>query len=190
VLVEAANDETDDSPLLIWLNGGPGCSSLLGMFMENGPWVVDDGETDFKLNPHAWNKRVNVLYLEGPVGVGYSWAFDWKAKKFNDVIVAGDFFSSLQSFYKKFPYLADNPLWISGESYGGIYVPYFAWKIHEFNTNAVITKETPVPLKGILVGNPATHWDYDTYNSYWPFAYMHNLMDTDTYQTLAEDECK
>ncbi len=45
VLVESANDDSDDSPLLIWMNGGPGCSSLLGMFMENGPWIVDDGET-------------------------------------------------------------------------------------------------------------------------------------------------
>jgi len=133
---------------------------------------------------------MNVLYLEGPVGVGYSWAFDWKSKKFNDVITSSDFFSSLQAFYKKFPYLADNPLWISGESYGGIYVPYLAWRIHEFNTNAEITKETKIPFKGILVGNPATHWEYDTYNSYWPMAYMHNLMDTDTYLTLAEDGCK
>ena len=190
VLVESANDDSDDSPVLIWLNGGPGCSSLLGMFMENGPWIVDDGETQFKLNPHSWNQRMNVLYLEGPVGVGYSWAFDWKSKKFNDVITSSDFFSSLQAFYKKFPYLADNPLWISGESYGGIYVPYLAWRIHEFNTNAEITKETKIPFKGILVGNPATHWEYDTYNSYWPMAYMHNLMDTDTYLTLAEDGCK
>ena len=190
VLVESANDDSDDSPVLIWLNGGPGCSSLLGMFMENGPWIVDDGETQFKVNPHSWNQRMNVLYLEGPVGVGYSWAFDWKSKKFNDVITSSDFFSSLQAFYKKFPYLADNPLWISGESYGGIYVPYLAWRIHEFNTNAEITKETKIPFKGILVGNPATHWEYDTYNSYWPMAYMHNLMDTDTYLTLAEDGCK
>jgi carboxypeptidase C (cathepsin A) len=57
-----ANGDTD--PLLIWLNGGPGCSSMLGLLQENGPWVMDDGETTFKSNPFSWNVFANVLYIE------------------------------------------------------------------------------------------------------------------------------
>ena len=64
------NPETD--PIIIWFNGGPGCSSMLGMMQELGPIVVDDGEDYFKTNPHPWNERANVLFLESPAGVGWS----------------------------------------------------------------------------------------------------------------------
>lgn len=74
VLVETKTDDPDEAPLVIWLNGGPGCSSLLGMFMENGPWVVDDCNNTFYENQYSWNQRVSVLYIEGPAGVGYSYA--------------------------------------------------------------------------------------------------------------------
>jgi hypothetical protein len=92
-------------------------------------------------------------------------------------------------FFQKFPKMADNPIYLAGDLYGGIYVPYLAWRIHEYNTNAEITKKTKIPFKGIMVGNPTTHWEYDTYNSYWPWAYMNNMMDQDTWFTLEEDNC-
>ena len=65
-------DEPDFDPVVIWFNGGPGCSSLLGLFQENGPWVIDDGETEIKANPYSWNRRANMLYIESPAGVGFS----------------------------------------------------------------------------------------------------------------------
>lgn len=92
-------------------------------------------------------------------------------------------------FFKKFPKMADNPIYIGGDLYGGIYAPYLAWRIHEYNTNAEITKQTKIPFKGLMVGNPATHWEYDTLNSFYPWAYMNNLMDHDTWFTLEEDNC-
>ena len=75
LFVESKSTTKQDDPVLIWFNGGPGCSSLLGAFQENGPFTVDsDGDQVFATNPHPWNLRANVLYLEQPSGVGFSMA--------------------------------------------------------------------------------------------------------------------
>ena len=55
--------DPDNDPLVLWLNGGPGCSSLIGMLDENGPFVTERNVTTLKLNPYAWNKRANLLYI-------------------------------------------------------------------------------------------------------------------------------
>jgi carboxypeptidase C (cathepsin A) len=65
-------DSPDDDPVVIWLNGGPGCSSMLGLFTENGPFIFDDGETVLKPNPYPWNIKANLLYIESPALVGFS----------------------------------------------------------------------------------------------------------------------
>lgn len=83
MFVESKNAPATD-PVLIWFNGGPGCSSLLGAFQENGPWVVDDNGTIYE-NPHPWNEKANVLYLESPAGVGYSLALDEASLNTNDM---------------------------------------------------------------------------------------------------------
>jgi carboxypeptidase C (cathepsin A) len=67
-LFESQNNPATD-PLLIWLNGGPGCSSVLGALYENGPFVFLAGTSTFKTNDYSWNKFANVLYIESPAGV-------------------------------------------------------------------------------------------------------------------------
>ena len=71
--VNSQSDPIND-PVVIWFNGGPGCSSMLGFFQEHGPCIIDDGQTYAKENPYPWNMRANVLYIESPAGVGYSYA--------------------------------------------------------------------------------------------------------------------
>lgn len=71
VFVTSLTDPIND-PVVLWFNGGPGCSSLLALFQETGPYVIDDGEYYLKTNPEPWNQRANILYLESPAGVGFS----------------------------------------------------------------------------------------------------------------------
>lgn len=68
VFFESQRDPNKD-PLLLWLNGGPGCSSLIGMVYENGPFTFKTGSTILEINENSWNKKANVLYIESPGGV-------------------------------------------------------------------------------------------------------------------------
>lgn len=71
--MEARNGITHRAPLSIWLNGGPGGSSLMGMLAENGPcWINADGNSS-RLNEWAWNREVNMLFIDQPVQVGFSY---------------------------------------------------------------------------------------------------------------------
>lgn len=80
-----------------------------------------------KPNPEPWNKRANLLYIESPAGVGFSYAQTDDDRQHNDMTSSDDAFTALQSFFKGFPEMVKNDLFISGESYAGIYVPYLAW---------------------------------------------------------------
>jgi carboxypeptidase C (cathepsin A) len=72
MFVTSQNDPTTD-PLLIWFNGGPGCSSMLGFMQEHGPFVMNDNTTVFIENEYSWNTNASVLYIEQPAGVGFSY---------------------------------------------------------------------------------------------------------------------
>jgi carboxypeptidase C (cathepsin A) len=104
-----------------------------------------------------------VLYIESPAGVGYSLAGTEADTIHNDMSTSVDALAALNHWYVKFPEYVNNKLWISGESYGGIYVPYLAWQIHQNNLKYDMDKRVAmhIPLQGILVGNGATTWDYD-----------------------------
>ncbi len=73
VFAESQSDPAND-PVVIWFNGGPGCSSMLAFMQENGPLAVDDGEDYIKTNPFPWNTQANMLWIESPAGVGFSLA--------------------------------------------------------------------------------------------------------------------
>ena len=92
VFAESYDDPAND-PVLIWFNGGPGCSSMLGLMQENGPRVINDGEDFLVENPETWNKRANVLWIESPAGVGWSVAGTDEDLDTNDVIQSQERFS-------------------------------------------------------------------------------------------------
>lgn len=128
VLITSASETPTTDPLLMWFNGGPGCSSMLGLWQENGPWVIDDDTSTMYVNPYSWNNQSNVLYIESPSGVGYSiMSENEEDVAHSDMTVSQDAFNALKVFYEKFPEYVENDLFISGESYAGLYVPYLAW---------------------------------------------------------------
>ncbi|WJX53844.1 hypothetical protein P8452_39795 [Trifolium repens] len=120
--------ETDPSskPLVLWLNGGPGCSSLgVGAFSENGPFRTN-GEVLIK-NEHSWNREANMLYLESPIGVGFSYAKgSFSDIKVNDEMTARENLVFLLQWFKKFPQYKHKDLFLTGESYAGHYTPQLA----------------------------------------------------------------
>ena len=177
LFVYSQNNPVTD-PVVLWLNGGPGCSSMEGAFMENGPYIFDEFNSSAFLNPNTWNKNASMLYIEAPAGVGYSILGSLANNNTNDNQTAQDNLQALLKFFNYFPTFAANEFYISGESYAGIYVPSLAYFIVESNKNGV---NPSINLKGILVGNGVTLWSVDT-DSVWPeFLYWHQLIDDSIY---------
>lgn len=172
IFVESEKDPLS-SPVLLWLNGGPGCSSLYGFVNEHGPAVFKEQTSEFEINNSAWNKKANVLYLESPVGVGFSVAKKPSDLNTNDEITAADNFQALLSFYNDFPEYRENGIFLSGESYGGMYVPFLASKIIDYNASVAASQQ--FNFKGILIGNGYIDPNFDN-DSFFEFAYGHNLI--------------
>ena len=173
VYFPSQRSESSD-PLVLWLNGGPGCSSLAGLFNENGPFVFRDWSKDLYVNPYSWNQQANMLYIESPSGVGFSTG---NSKNHNDSEVAYENVYALDSFFLKFPELLKNRFFISGESYAGIYIPTLAKSILDYNKRVIPTLQ--IKLEGLLIGNGVTHPDYDLTGAFIEFAYGHGLYNLD-----------
>ncbi|KAJ7957185.1 Carboxypeptidase [Quillaja saponaria] len=173
--VEAETDPAS-KPLVLWLNGGPGCSSLgVGAFSENGPFRPD-GDVLIK-NEYSWNREANMLYLETPIGVGFSYATNSSSSlAVDDKATARDNVIFLKHWFNKFPQYKQRDLFLTGESYAGHYVPQLAKLIIEINN-----KEKLFNLKGIALGNPVLEFATD-FNSRAEFFWSHGLISDSTYQ--------
>jgi len=177
-------------PLIIWFNGGPGCSSMLGWSQEHGAYVMDSGTDFWRKNDYSWNNEANMLYIESPAGVGYSVCSSVKECSFTDDKSSQDNLTAVLAWFEKFPEYKSHDLYISGESYAGIYVPYLSYQIDAYNTaNAADDSVFKPNLKGFMVGNGVTTWNYDTNNAYVEMAFFHSLYDTTLYQAFKDNNC-
>ena len=153
--VESESNPATD-PLVFWTNGGPGCSGLIGFLTEQGPFRPDaDGQ--LKMNEWRWNKIANMVFLEQPVGVGFSYSEDTSDYKIGDDQAAKDNLQTILEFLKKYPEFSNSPLYITSESYGGHYMPTLAWEIIQYNEN-VDSDSDMLNFKGFAVGNPYTDY--------------------------------
>ena len=127
--VESQNDPATD-PVVLWTNGGPGCSGLLGLGTEHGPFYISR-HGELSPNPYAWNTIANVLYVEQPAGVGYSYSEKKSDYTTSDSVAAADNYEVILKFLDRFPERQKNPYYISSESYGGHYMPQCKSKLDE-----------------------------------------------------------
>ena len=151
-LVEA---EIADAPLVFWTNGGPGCSGLIGFMTEQGPFRPDKSGNIYS-NEYAWNKVANMVFLEQPVGVGFSYSDNNDDYKIGDDQAAKDNLATILGFLKRFPNFAKSPLYITSESYGGHYMPTLADAI--INYNDASDSSNRLNFMGFAVGNPYTDY--------------------------------
>ncbi|CAI0411546.1 unnamed protein product [Linum tenue] len=170
--VEAETNSTS-KPLVLWLNGGPGCSSVGGgAFTEHGPFKPNAAGYLVK-NDYSWNKEANMIYLESPAGVGFSYSTDSSFyNSVNDTITAHDNLAFLQQWLLKFPQYKNRDLFIAGESYAGHYVPQLA--------QLIVESESNLSMRAIAIGNPTLEFDTD-FNAEGQFYWSHGLISEDTY---------
>lgn len=140
----------ENTPLAIWLNGGPGAPSTLGLFLENGPYrMMDTAAGELIANEYTWNQNMHIMYWDQPFGAGYSPVIKGNYADSEDEL-SESFYSALQSFFAKHPEYRNCPLYVMGESYAGKYVPNIAAKIDAKNNAG----SAPfINLKGIAVGD-------------------------------------
>jgi vitellogenic carboxypeptidase-like protein len=155
----AQNGNKPDTPVMLWLQGGPGASSLFGLFTEVGPIYID-GNNNIQLRPVTWNKNYHLLFIDNPVCTGYSFTSNDSGYARSQDDVARDLYSALTQFFQIYTDYANNPFIVTGESYAGKYVPSITYKIHVENQNPQV--KVRINLAGLSMGNGWT----DPYRQY------------------------
>jgi len=191
--VENANQDPK-APLLIWTNGGPGCSSMEGATTEIGPLVLEmikescsgprcDYTQQLSLNPYAWNNHANILFLDQPRYVGYSFGYGPQVK--SSIEAAADFITFYEGWLNLFPDFINRPLYIAGESYGGHYVP--AWADAILNYNEKPGPNGPIDFQGVAIGNGCVNDTVQSSDLYIKFLHDSNLIPANAQPKTSEE---
>ncbi|XP_038982825.1 serine carboxypeptidase-like 35 isoform X3 [Phoenix dactylifera] len=181
-----AQGRAEKKPLVLWLNGGPGCSSVAyGAAQELGPFLVRSNAANLTFNAYSWNKVANLLFLEAPVGVGFSYTNrSSDLEELGDRITAKDSYSFLLNWFQKFPDLKSHDFYIAGESYAGHYVPQLAELIYEGNEGA--SKESYINFKGLMIGNAVLNDATDQLGMV-EYAWSHAIISDELYAAVLKE---
>ncbi len=185
-----AKSNAKEAPLVVWLNGGPGCSSMDGLFLEHGPITVSEKKDEtgqlyeVKLNPYSWNNLANMVYIDQPVGTGFSFTHNNVfANNFRDI--SGQLWGFMQNFLRIHDRFIGRDIYLTGESFAGSYIPHFAQFCLKANNN-LKDGELAIPIKGAAIGSPYT--DPYTQFSVAEYAFGVGLISEGQMQTLKEHE--
>ncbi|MED6108211.1 Serine carboxypeptidase-like 48 [Stylosanthes scabra] len=170
-----------DDPVVIWLTGGPGCSSELALFYENGPFQITKN-LSLVWNEFGWDKASNILFVDQPIGTGFSYTSDDDDIRHDEAGVSNDLYDFLQAFFKEHPQFVKNDFYITGESYAGHYIPALASRVHQGNK----AKEgIPINLKGFAIGNGLTNPEIQ-YQAYTDYALDRGLIKKSDYDRISK----
>ncbi|CAI8028488.1 Probable serine carboxypeptidase CPVL, partial [Geodia barretti] len=160
------------APLLLWLQGGPGGSSLFGLFVENGPLYVAKNGSVFRRDI-TWNKEYHMLYIDNPVGTGFSFTNESGGYSVDETQVGINLYSALTQFFTVYSEYLDSDFYVTGESYAGKYVPAIAYKIHQENQG---TPKVKINLRGVAIGDGLVD-PVNMFNGYGDLVFQFGMVD-------------
>ncbi|KAK3571860.1 hypothetical protein QTP86_020441 [Hemibagrus guttatus] len=143
-----AQIKPESAAVLLWLQGGPGGTSMFGLFVEHGPYFVYKNLT-LGYREFPWTSRYSVLYIDNPVGTGWSFTSEDKGFARNQDDVGRDLYNALIQFFQLFSEFQPNEFYATGESYAGKYVPAIGYYIHKNNPSAKVK----INFKGVAIGD-------------------------------------
>ncbi|URD90648.1 serine carboxypeptidase-like [Musa troglodytarum] len=182
-----------EDPLLLWLNGGPRCSALSGLVFEVGPLKFVSAEYNGSLpnlvyHPYSWTKVANMIFVDSPVGSGFSFSRRYEGYNANDMSWSEHVYKFLIKWFIDHPQFLSNPLYISGDSYGGKIVPIVAYRISEVRKEEqkiLVTTLLFGHFQGYLIGNPVTGENFDE-NSQVPYAHGVGIISDGIFEFCSE----
>ena len=174
-LFESRRDP-DTDPVVLWFTGGPGCASETALFFENGPFTIND-DMSLNYNEYSWTSVANVVWVDQPVGTGFSNAAKLSDYTRNEDEVAQDVGLLIRGFLEQNPQYKGRDLYVTGESYAGHYIPAISHYIAYNMTDLDMT------FKGLAIGNGWVD-PYIQYPAYATFAYENGLVGKTEYKLL------
>ncbi|PIA46394.1 hypothetical protein AQUCO_01500136v1, partial [Aquilegia coerulea] len=164
-------ENSSTNPLVLQLNANAFCSTLIKAMEEQGPFSVNSDGKTLHTNEYAWNNVANVIYLESPAGIGFSYSnLTSDYKKSGDKLTTKDAYVFLVNWLERFPQYKNRDFYLTGERYSGHFVPQLAYIILLNNKN---TNQTVIDLKGIAIGNALIDDNNNTlgmYDYFWTHA--------------------
>lgn len=180
------NPQTD--PFFLWLTGGPGCSSFNGLIYEIGPMEFDihnypGGLPRLLPYKYAWTKTASILFLDAPVGTGFSYSTSADGWSSSDTDSALETYEFLRKWLIEHPKYLPLQLYVGGDSYSGIIVPLVVKHI----VDAIDEHTVPrFNLQGYLVGSPTTDENINT-NAKVVFVHRLALISDELYEAAKEN---
>ncbi|TKW04621.1 hypothetical protein SEVIR_7G121900v4 [Setaria viridis] len=175
--------DSDEDPLVLWLSGGPGCSGISGLAYEIGPLKFDakgyrGGFPTLLYRPETSTKTSNIIFVDSPVGTGFSYATTEEGLKANDTKAVEQLVIFLRKWLQDHPRFLSNPLYIAGDSYSGLIIPGLTLEIDR----SIELGEKPLfNLKGYIAGNPVTDSQFDT-DGQIPYLHGMGLVSDELYE--------